>query len=215
MKPILSVILLFSTYIFIHSQNLDEIVSIFSTSECSKVESANEKEWKYARYLLSKIEPSFYDLNRTSQERDTISSLWFDKIFTRGKGENYSLDFNKIREEAANVNISDIPDIKKFTFIGMKIPLLENTQSIIHIELEDCPNELKNKFREQIKRVKDHYEVLTDLRSDEDKILMMRNKQPEPFTELIIVELGESPYLVKLKGVFDISDISAPKEYNE
>ncbi|MDL2215211.1 DUF4252 domain-containing protein, partial [Dysgonomonas sp. OttesenSCG-928-M03] len=148
-------------------------------------------------------------------EKDTISAPWFDKIFTRRKGENYSLDFKKIRIETAKANISDIPDTKEFVFIGMKIPLLEKARSIIHLELENCSDDIKNKFREQIKHIKTSYDVLTIWSSDnnEDSILMMKNKEPEPFTELIIAELGETPYLVRFKGTFDISDISAPKDY--
>lgn len=213
MKKILFIALLLTTSIYIYGQKIDDIISSFSNQQCSLLNNLNENEWKYTRYVLSKIEPSFYELKRENQNNDIVSNAWFNKIFTRGKGENYSLDFNKVRIEASKVDVSDLPDIREFVFIGMKISLLKKTNSITYLELGNCPANTQNNFREQIQQIKDSYEVLTDLKDDDTRMFMMKNKEPDSFHELIIIEYGKEPYLVRLKGKFSISDLSAPEKY--
>lgn len=215
MKKLLFTITLFATSLAVFSQKVEDIIAAFECQECSVSEYLDDKDWQYARYVFSQIDPPFYDMNKAEQLKDTVNGIWFDKVFTRKEGESYSLDFEKVKKEAALVNIADIPEVNEFIFIGMKIPLLEKTRSIKHLSIEDCSKEVKDRFRTEAKKIIGSYEILANVRDNESETFVMKNKDSDSFHELVILELGEDLNLVKMEGIFDISDLSAPKDYNE
>lgn len=208
---------LFFISICLFAQKADSVINEFANLECSKYHNLSEKEWSYAKFVFSKINPQFYDLDRINQEKDSASCAWFDKVYTRGEGNNYSLDFEKIQKEAAKVQASDIPEIKEFDFIGMKMPLLEKAKTITAIEFEGCPIEIMNDLTKKVEALKSSYEVLVELKNNDEINLIMKEKDADSFNELIIFDMDEntSANLLRLKGSFEISDITPPNEYKE
>jgi len=213
MKKCLFITVLFFISICLFAQKADEVINEFANLECSKHYDLNEKEWSYAKYAFSMINPSFYEKDRDGQGKDTESSAWFDKVFTRKEDDSYSLDFEKVKKEAANTQTSDIPEIYEFSFIGMKMPLLEKAKTITSLEFKECSNETINDFTQKIEDLKSDYEVLVEHKNNDNVNIIMKNKDVDSFTELIIFDKHEntSANLMKLKGSFDISDITPPK----
>jgi len=78
MRKFLSAILLFTISICLFAQKADDVINKFVNLECSKYHSLNQKEWSYAKFVFSKIDSSFYDLDREEQIKDTASCTWFD-----------------------------------------------------------------------------------------------------------------------------------------
>lgn len=102
------------------------------------------------------------------------------------------------------------------TFILFIMPIIAFSQKVIrHPDLENCPPDVKNSFRAETKKIIPSYTLLTKAKEGEDEVLMMKNKDSDSFHELVILELGENAHLTKLEGIFDISGLSALKEYNE
>lgn len=217
MKKCLFTLILFFTSICFFAQNVDSLINTFVNLDCSKYHKLNEVEWSYAKFAFSNINPSFYNLSRIDQEKDTISSVWFDKVFTRGDRDYYSLDFEKVQKEAAKVIASDIPEVKEFSFIGMKMPLLEKAKSITSLELNKCSTETIDDFTQKIEDLKSFYEILVEQRDNKYLSLIMKNKEANSFYELIIFDKNEdtSANLLKMEGSFDISDITPPNDYKE
>lgn len=217
MKKLFLTIILSTLSAYIFPQSVDNIIANFAGQECAQFNNINEEEWKYAKYVFSKIAPPFYDLEQTEQIKDSINNFWFEKVFTYKNEDSYSLDFAKIKTEAAQVNLSDIPDVNEFIFIGMKIPLLEKAHTITHLELKDCPIQIKNNFRQEFEKVKEFYEVLIATKDEDTEVTILKNKDTNSFSELIMLEQSDPSHinLMKLTGSFDISDISAPKDYDE
>lgn len=215
-KLIFTAFLLFTLSVNFYSQNIENVFSAFIGEECIKFDDISEKEWKYAKYIFSKIDPPFYDMDREIQIKDSINSFWFDKVFTRKEGNSYSLDFNKVKKEAAKVDDSNIPEVKEFIFIGMKIPMLEKAKSITSLEMNNCSDDLKNKFWKEFESIKSSYETLVSRGENNEKNLIMKNKG-DSFSEIIVLSQSNesSTNLMWLKGTFDITDITPPKDYNE
>jgi len=216
MKKIVFIVILSMFSLTAFSQKLETVISAFVGEECVKYDDISEKEWKYAKYIFSKIDPPFYDKDRVVQIKDTVNSFWFDKIFTRKEGNSYSLDFDKIREEAAKTNDSDIPEVEEFIFIGMKMPMLEKAKSITSLEMNNCNADLKDKFWKELESIKPSYEILVSVGEDHEKDLVIKNKG-DSFTEIILISQNSesSINLIWLKGAFNITDITPPKDYNE
>jgi len=217
MKKLTFIIILLSFSILAFSQKVEDFISHFANQECCQIDYVNEDEWRYAKYVFSNIDPPYYDLDRDQQIRDTVNSFWFDQVFLRREGDsnNYSLNFRKVKESAARADVANVPEIKEFVFIGMKIPLLEKAKTIQQMDLEDCWSEVKESFRNEARKLADHYTVITSVKDDESDILLLKNKEEDSFYELIMIELGQEPHLLRMEGIFEMSDISAPKDYNE
>ncbi len=208
MKKISLVVLLLTiSMINVFSQSVEDVIASFSNREYSKVEALNENEWKYAKFVFSKIAPSFYEAKAEMQLKDTLNSFWFDKVFTRKANNNnsYSVDFDKVKTEAAKVTLSDIPEVNEFVFIGMKMPILEKAKSITHLELNNYNENAKSEFWNEIDKMKSSYEVLISTNEDSERSMIMKNKGEESFSEIIMIdETDESTIdLVWMKGSFD------------
>lgn len=216
MKNALFTVLLFMISLSIFSQRAEDIFSAFNNQECVKSEAINEDEWKFARYAFSNISASFYEKNKSEQQKDTINSNWFNKVFTYNEN-GYSLDFEKIKTGAAKINSSEIPDVKEFIFIGMQMPILQSATSITSLKLRNCGEELKDKFDEKFNSIKPFYDILISQELDSEKNIVMKNKEDEPFSEVILLsQIGESYIdLVYLKGTFYLSDITPPKDSDD
>lgn len=207
--------LLFVLSLGVFSQKIENVISSFAKEECVKYEALNEDEWKFAKYVFSKIDPPFYNLEQSEQVKDTINSIWFNKAFTYNDN-GYSLDLGKIKLETSRINISDIPDVNDFVFIGMKMPMLEKAKSITSLEMNNCSTKLTDKFRKEFENIKTSYEVLVSEEENNEINLIMKN-QGDSFTEIILFSQDgkSSIHCMWLKGAFDITDIAPPKDYNE
>lgn len=216
MKKLFFTTLLSILSVSIFSQTIEQLFSMFASDGCSKLEVLDEDEWKFAKYVFSRIDPLFYDMDRTEQIKDSVNSTWFNKVFTYNDN-GYSLDFEKVKAEASKVNHTDIPQVNEFIFIGMKMPILEKAKSISSLEMNNCNIELKDKFWQEIEAIKPFYEILVGQQSDKDKNLIMKSKQEEPFPEIIIAAQNDdsSINLLRLQGTFHLSDITPSEEYNE
>lgn len=216
MKKLLFTVILSVISLLAFSQKVEDVISAFAGEKCVKLDDISEKEWKYAKYVFSKIDPPFYDMDMVEQIKDTANSFWFDKVFTRKEGNSYSLDFDKVKKEAAQVNDSDIPEVKEFIFIGMKMPMLEKAKSIISLEMNNCGADLMDRFLNEFENIEPLYELLAANGEGRNKSLVMKNKG-DSFTEIILLsqESESSINLMWLKGAFDITDITPPKDYSE
>lgn len=221
MKKIPLIILLLAVYITtaFAQRNVADVIDSFSNREYSKVESLNENEWKFARFVFSKIDHLYHDADAVTQLKDTLTTFWFDKVFKRNidNPNSYTLDFEKVRAEAAKESLTDIPDITEFSFIGMKMPILEKTKSITHLELGECDKNIKSMFWAQIDKIRPSYELLVSTNEDNHKTMILKNKEKDLFSEFIMIdETGDSSIdLVWLKGLYDGSELTPPKDHDE
>ena len=199
----------------IFPQSIEDVIAFFSNREYSKVETLNEKEWKYAKFVFSKIDPSFYNEKAEIQLKDTLNNYWFDKVFTR-KTENsnsYSLDFDKVKAGAAKITLSDIPEVEEFIFIGMKMPILEKARSITHLELKNYKDNERNTFWDEIDKIKSSYEILISKNEGNEKAMIMKNKEKGSFSQIIMIDETDDSSIdvVCMKGSFDASVLTPPK----
>ncbi|NMB04891.1 MAG: DUF4252 domain-containing protein [Bacteroidales bacterium] len=82
--------------------------------------------------------------------------------------------------------------------------------SIRVLSLEDCPQEVKERFsRSALNFRDDDFELFLNANDDKEKARIFVKIKDQLIREMVIITMGDDPALVHLKGKFRPSDIDA------
>ncbi len=119
-------------------------------------------------------------------------------------------DFSKV-ENVENVNIGKFGcSFLKMASIGNKDLGIVNKISAIHvIDLSGCTREIKNKFANEIDGLNyGKYELLLKAKDEDgNEVLIISKAEKDKIRELVIID-KEDPTIVRLKGNFDLDDLT-------
>lgn len=111
--------------------------------------------------------------------------------------------------ESVNIGKTGWNFIKMATIGSDKSGFTKKISSVQVIDLSECAQDVKNKFAREVDDLNDDkYEVLLKAKDDEDEVLILSKMEKSKIRELIIIEKND-PTIVRLKGKFDLNDISA------